>query len=105
MPVLNNFTAPSSATQLSLPQDLKNKFFIAFISSLDTATKQPWCPDVRRALPHINAAFSSSDGSAVALVEVGQRPEYVAWSNRPRLLLFTNTIPAFLQNETDFRVI
>ena len=78
MPISNNFTEPNSANLLALPNDPKSQFFIAFLSSADPTTKQAWCPDVRVALPHINAKFSPVDGPEVALVEVGQRPEYVS---------------------------
>jgi len=77
MPISTNFAAPSSANLLVLPNDPKAKLFLAFISSDDPKTKQPWCPDVRATLPLIKATFSAADGEEVALVEVGQRPEYV----------------------------
>ncbi|TVY84001.1 Thioredoxin domain-containing protein [Lachnellula suecica] len=83
MPISQNFQLPQSAQQLPLPNGPNHKFFIVFISSTDPATKLSWCPDVRAALPHINAAFSAVDGPEVALVEVGQRPEY----GSPKILL------------------
>lgn len=77
MPILNNFTVPSAAKLLEFPENAKSELFITFISSIDPTTKQSWCPDVRAALPNINAAFSADDAPVVAMVEVGHRPEYV----------------------------
>lgn len=77
MPILKPFTVPASAKALELPQDSKAKLFIAFISSADPVTKQPWCPDVRQTLPYINAAFTPSEAPELAIIEVGQRAEYV----------------------------
>lgn len=73
MPITKNLTLPSSAKELALSPD--SKLFIAFISSPDPITKQPWCPDVRDALPHINKAFSGDDAPELAIIEVGQKPE------------------------------
>ena len=75
MPVSKDFTLPTLAKLLALPKEPESKFFIAFISSADPTTKQPWCPDVRVALPRINALFSANDSPKIELIEVGQRPE------------------------------
>ena len=77
MPVLQYFDTPASAKSLELPHDSKAKFFVVFISSTDAATKQSWCPDVRRILPHVVAAFTSNDAPELAVIHVGQRPQYV----------------------------
>jgi len=79
MPLSTTFTLPSSPSALILPEDNKASLFLCFISSNDPVTNQSWCPDVRAALPHIHAAFAG-DGLEGALVEVGQRPEYVLYS-------------------------
>lgn len=73
MPITKNLALPSSAKELALTS--ASKLFIAFISSPDPITKQPWCPDVRDALPHINKAFAGDDAPELAIVEVGQKPE------------------------------
>jgi hypothetical protein len=73
MTITQNFTLPSSVKEL--PVGPESKLFIAFISSADPVTKQSWCPDVRAALPHINEAFAGEDAPALAIVEVGQKPE------------------------------
>jgi hypothetical protein len=73
MPITKNLSLPSSAKELALTS--ASKLFIAFISSPDPITKQPWCPDVRDALPHINEAFAGDDAPGLAIVEVGQKPE------------------------------
>ena len=74
MPIIRDFAPPANARLLDLPAQTL-KFFIAFVSSDDPVTKQPWCPDVRAALPHIEAAFSAADAPTVAIVPVGQKPE------------------------------
>ena len=73
MTITIDFTLPSSVKELPVGPD--SKFFIAFVSSSDPITKQAWCPDVRAALPHINEAFAGNDAPALAIVEVGQKPE------------------------------
>lgn len=74
MTVSTDFTLPESPEALSLSKDV---IFLSFVASNDPATGQSWCPDVRAALPHLQAAFSQPDSPVLALVEVGQRPEYV----------------------------
>lgn len=73
MPFVSDFTLPESANRL--PLDSNTALFVAFISSNDPVTKQPWCPDVRAALPRLHAAFSGADAPKLAVVEVGQKPE------------------------------
>jgi hypothetical protein len=75
MPLIPSFALPKSPAQLALPPDSAAKLFLAFISSPDPATNQPWCPDVRAAMPCIEAAFSGDKAPGVGVVEVGQKPE------------------------------
>lgn len=75
MPILRSFAVPKSIESLQLPAD--SPFFIAFLASKDPATKQPWCPDVRAALPTLEASFQGQKQPTAAFVEVGQRPECV----------------------------
>lgn len=75
MPIITDFQLPASAQSITLPEGPNSELFIAFIASNDTVTGQPWCPDVRAALPHIRTAFTADDAPTVALVEVGQKPE------------------------------
>lgn len=77
MPVIKNFTLPGSAKHLQVPEAPTAKLFLAFISGDDPITKQPWCPDVRAALPHIDAAFTAADAPTVGFVSVGEKAEYV----------------------------
>ena len=77
MPVTTDFTLPATPSALDLSEGSNGAFFIAFISGDNAQTKQPWCPDVRAALPHINAAFSADGAPVVAFASVGQIPEYV----------------------------
>lgn len=75
MPILKNFTLPASAKLLEIPEPPHSKLFLAFISGNDPITNQPWCTDVRAALPHIDAAFNLPDAPSLAYVSVGQRQE------------------------------
>ena len=75
MPIKESFTIPAAAE--GLPVDTGSSFFIAFLSSKDPVSKEPWCPDVRAALPTLEATFRPDDSPSAAFVEVGQRPEYV----------------------------
>jgi hypothetical protein len=75
MPILKDYQLPSSPAKLTAPSADKSIFFLAFISSIDPVTNHSWCPDVRAALPVIDAAFSSDSAPELVYVEVGQRPE------------------------------
>lgn len=77
MPIIKNFTLPGSAKRLPVPEAPNAKLFLAFISGDEPITKQPWCPDVRAALPHIDAAFTAADAPTVGFVSVGEKAEYV----------------------------
>ncbi|KAJ5782236.1 hypothetical protein N7457_004010 [Penicillium paradoxum] len=95
MPIVKNFTLPNSAKELALSPN--SKLFIAFISSTDPVTKQPWCPDVRDALPHINKAFAENDAPELAIIEVGQKPEWINLQNVYRTVWSTKNIPALVR--------
>lgn len=100
MTILKSFPLPSSPSALQIPNEKEkdsppsNFFFIAFLASKDPLTNQPWCPDVRAALPILEATFqepTTSQGAegekegeksttpppVVAFIEVGQKTEYV----------------------------
>lgn len=101
MPILKSFPLPSSPSALQIPNEKEkdsppsNFFFIAFLASKDPLTNQPWCPDVRAALPILEATFqepttsqgegkkeeggkkSTTPPPVVAFIEVGQKVEYV----------------------------
>ncbi|RAL60018.1 hypothetical protein DID88_000644 [Monilinia fructigena] len=57
MSVTQDFKLPGSPKHLELPEKAGQKLFLAFIASKDPVTKQSWCPDVRAALPVIEAKF------------------------------------------------
>lgn len=108
MTILKSFPLPSSPSALQIPNEKErdsppsNFFFIAFLASKDPLTNQPWCPDVRAALPILEATFQEpttsqgADGGegkkeqeegkkstpppppVVAFIEVGQKTEYVS---------------------------
>lgn len=73
MPIIRSFTLPASSKDLTFPD--KKPFYLAFVASNHPETGVPWCPDVRAAMPVINAAFEKEDGPALGMVEVGQKPE------------------------------
>lgn len=75
MTITSNFTLPASTSDLALPTDSPAPFFITFTTSDLPETGQSWCPDVRAALPHLKAAFTTEGSPEMAFVEVGQRPE------------------------------
>lgn len=88
MPILRNFSAPRSISQLEIPAN--SPLFIAFLASKDPTTQQPWCPDVVAALPKLEATFQGGKAPTAAFVEVGQRPEYVGWhTDSTRVALLT----------------
>ncbi|KAJ5392458.1 hypothetical protein N7509_007948 [Penicillium cosmopolitanum] len=97
MPVIRNFSLPASAKLLELPEASTSKLFLAFISGDDAITKQPWCPDVRAALPHIDTAFAAPDAPTVAMVSVGQKPEWKEPKNVYRSLWNVNNVPALVR--------
>lgn len=77
MPIQNDFTLPASAQELPLLEDPGSKIFVTFNASADPSTGQPWCPDVRVAIPVLEAAFTTADSHTLLVEEVGQRPGYV----------------------------
>ncbi|KAJ5152917.1 uncharacterized protein N7482_009395 [Penicillium canariense] len=95
MPIIRNFTLPGSAQLLELPAAPSAKLFLAFVSGDDPITKQAWCPDVRAALPHIDAAFTAADAPTVAIVPVGQKPEDP--NNIYRTQWKVNNVPALVR--------
>ncbi|KAJ5770385.1 uncharacterized protein N7511_002436 [Penicillium nucicola] len=95
MTINHNFTLPTSVQELPVSPD--SKFFIAFVSSPDPITKQPWCPDVRAALPFIHEAFVGDDAPTLAIVEVGQKPEWNNPQNVYRTTWSTKNIPALVR--------
>ncbi|KAJ5901990.1 hypothetical protein N7495_002518 [Penicillium taxi] len=97
MPIIKNFTLPSSAKKLILPNGPESKLFVAFIASPDPITKQPWCPDVRAVLPYLSKAFAGGDTPTVALVEVGQKPEWKDPQNDYRTIWGIKGIPSLVR--------
>jgi hypothetical protein len=77
MPVQDPFQLPDSAQDLPLANDPNATYFLNFIASISPETNQPWCSDVRAALPVVGVAFSGENAPEVGFVHVGQKPEYV----------------------------
>ncbi|KAF1949184.1 DUF953 domain protein [Byssothecium circinans] len=98
MPITRAFTLPASATQLSLP-NANAPLYLIFISSKHPDTGLPWCPDVRAAMPNVEAAFSAPDAPHLAIVEVGQKPEWKDTTNVFRTKWNVQAIPALVRYE------
>lgn len=75
MPIQDPFQLPDSPNALPIANEPNATFFLNFISSISPETKEPWCPDVRAALPSIGATFSAENAPHVGYVHVGQKPE------------------------------
>ncbi|KAI1327459.1 hypothetical protein F5Y16DRAFT_372073 [Xylariaceae sp. FL0255] len=99
MPIIQNFTLPETPEAFAKVQNITTPFFITFIASKDPATNQPWCPDVRAALPVIKATFSADDAPGLAIVEVGQRNEYKSASNHYRTTWKMPNVPTLVRYE------
>ncbi|RMJ22207.1 hypothetical protein PHISP_06926 [Aspergillus sp. HF37] len=100
MPLIPAFPTPQSPAQLPLPPaEYAAKVFVAFISSQDPETNQPWCPDVRAAMPFIEAVFAGEDALGLVVVEVGQKPEWKDPQNTYRTEWNITSIPSLVRYE------
>ncbi|KAL2822172.1 hypothetical protein BDW59DRAFT_149738 [Aspergillus cavernicola] len=99
MPVLTDFTLPTSPLTLALPATPNAVFFISFHASPDPTTGKPWCPDVVAALPHLNEVFSAAHKPQVAFVDVGLRPEWKDLSNVYRTKWNVSFVPTLARYE------
>ncbi|KAH8651435.1 hypothetical protein BX600DRAFT_473564 [Xylariales sp. PMI_506] len=97
MPVVADFVFPESPEALALPRDAESAFFLLFTTSNDPVTNQSWCPDVRAALPHLQAAFASDASPQAAWVEVGQRPEWKVPTNVFRTKWNVHNVPTIVR--------
>jgi len=75
MPIKDHYQIPASVQDLPVPDSPDAGLYVAFISGTDPVTKQPWCPDVRAALPRLQKAFAGAEAPKLLYVHVGQRPE------------------------------
>ncbi|EAW14637.1 DUF953 domain protein [Aspergillus clavatus NRRL 1] len=98
MPFITDFQLPSSAAQLEFPKDAQ-ALFIVFVTSDDPVTGQSWCPDVRAAWPVLEATFSPADAPRLAVVEVGQKPEWKDPQNIYRTNWKVPCIPTLIRYE------
>ncbi|KAH8732227.1 hypothetical protein GQ44DRAFT_602528 [Phaeosphaeriaceae sp. PMI808] len=99
MAIINPFEVPKSAQELALPDDPNASFLILYIASVDPETSQPWCSDVRAALPVINKIFSDSSAPSVHYVHVGLKAEYKNPINQFRICWNINCVPALVRYE------
>ncbi|KAI8195994.1 Thioredoxin domain-containing protein [Colletotrichum sp. SAR 10_65] len=97
MPIISTFTLPDSVEAIQLPGSPDAPFFITFTTSNLPETGESWCPDVRAALPHINAAFSAETAPNMAFVEVGQRPEWKVPTNVYRTKWDVHNVPTIVR--------
>ncbi|KAL9530305.1 Thioredoxin, partial [Sphaerulina musiva] len=126
MTILKSFPLPSSPSALQIPNEKErdsppSNFFIAFLASKDPLTNQPWCPDVRAALPILEATFqepTTSQGAegekegnkegnkesttpppVVAFIEVGQKTEWKNPHNVFRTQWNIHNVPVLVRYE------
>ncbi|CAG9984459.1 unnamed protein product [Clonostachys byssicola] len=97
MPILKSFSLPDSESALPVVQD--KPLFVVFLSPDDPETKQPWCSDVRAALPLLNQTFSGPSSPEAAYIEVGPRPEYKKPDNYFRTKWNIHNIPTVVRYE------
>ncbi|KAL3296121.1 DUF953 domain protein [Colletotrichum asianum] len=97
MPIISPFTLPDSVEALQLPGSPNAPFFITFTTSDLPETGESWCPDVRAALPHINASFSAETAPNMAFVEGGQRPEWKVRTNVFRTKWDVHNVPTIVR--------
>ena len=107
MAIEDNYTIPLSASELPIRNDQIDKLFICFIASTDPATQQPWCSDVRAALPRLEKIFSSPDAPRLSYVHVGLKPEYVLAfhksGNRPQIRSLLTSIARWRDPNNKYR--
>ncbi|KAI0470571.1 hypothetical protein GGR56DRAFT_678459 [Xylariaceae sp. FL0804] len=102
MPLRSNIAIASSPEQLPLPEDAPagDKLFLVFISSDDELTGQPWCPDVRAALPNLERTFDAGGNKlSLGVVPVGQKAEWRDPANVFRTVWNVNCIPTLVRYE------
>ncbi|PVI01794.1 hypothetical protein DM02DRAFT_335622 [Periconia macrospinosa] len=97
MPITRSFPLPASSQDLPLPD--KKPFYLVFVSSIHPETGLSWCPDVRAAMPVIDAAFEKEDAAPLGVVEVGQRPEWKEPNNVFRTKWNVHNVPCLVRFE------
>ncbi|KAF2639293.1 hypothetical protein P280DRAFT_470663 [Massarina eburnea CBS 473.64] len=98
MPITQTTTLPASAAQLTLPTPT-TPLYLIFIASEDPSTGQPWCSDVRAALPSITTIFSAPSAPHLGVVEVGQKPAWKEVANVYRMDWGVRAIPTLVRYE------
>ncbi|KAK4445225.1 hypothetical protein QBC34DRAFT_413452 [Podospora aff. communis PSN243] len=89
LPQVDASSLPSSPDGLKdgLPK-AGDSTYLFFIVGNDEATGQPWCPDVRAALPVVEKYFAQHPDLDISTVSVGSRPE---WKDPERSKLWRST--------------
>ncbi|KAG6286636.1 hypothetical protein E4U09_006644 [Claviceps aff. purpurea] len=100
MPISRSMTLPKSPKHVNVPNIPNGKTYIAFLSSTDPDTHQPWCPDVQVTWPHLTAAFDDSPRSPLLnIIEVGGRDEWRQPDNDYRVTWNINELPTVVRYE------
>ncbi|KAJ4983984.1 hypothetical protein SVAN01_10539 [Stagonosporopsis vannaccii] len=97
MPIQDHYQIPPSAQDLPVPDSPNATLYVAFISGTDPVTNQPWCPDVRAALPRLQKAFASEDAPQLLYVHVGQKPEWKDLENVYRKKWDVKAVPQLVR--------
>ncbi|KAH8677694.1 hypothetical protein BX600DRAFT_450509 [Xylariales sp. PMI_506] len=99
MPLIDTTSAslPSSwqGFKDEIPQVGESKYLL-FISDNDNSTGQPWCPDVRAALPVLRKFFDKRD-IEVSTIKVGSLPVWRDKNNKFRKNFGLTAIPALVK--------
>ncbi|CAI6327480.1 unnamed protein product [Periconia digitata] len=101
MPINQSFQLPATAQDLPLAASAKSPLYLVFVSSIHPETGLSWCPDVRAAMPIIEAAFNKDErkGLELGIVEVGQRPEWKEPTNVFRTQWNVHNVPCLVRYE------
>ncbi|KAI0147368.1 DUF953 domain protein [Xylariaceae sp. FL1272] len=100
MPIQRDFSLPDSPEAFASSAHLsESPFFVAFIASKDPTTLQPWCPDVRKALPILESTFAPSNASTMAVIEVGEKLVYKSPDNHYRTIWKVTAVPTLARYE------
>ncbi|KAI8935081.1 hypothetical protein NX059_007676 [Plenodomus lindquistii] len=101
MPLNDTFQLPATPEDLLplLDNTSPTTLFLLFLAPNDPVTRQPWCSDVRAALPVLNTVFSADASPVVHIVFVGQRAEWKEPDNVYRKVWGVKSIPALIRYE------
>ncbi|KAI1267970.1 hypothetical protein F5Y18DRAFT_275668 [Xylariaceae sp. FL1019] len=100
MPIEKDLSLPNSPQAFASSTNISaSPYFIAFIASKDPTTLQPWCPDVRKALPILESTFAPGDAPTMAVIEVGEKLAYKSPDNHYRAIWKVTAVPTLARYE------